>query len=366
LNERLVFVGTYTEPILFGTGKILQGKGEGIYAYRFDESSGSMNLCSITPAGPNPSYLTFDPSHRFLYAVNELKKYQGAQTGSVSAFSIDSESGSLSFLNRQPTHGTDPCNLVVDKTGKFVLVANFMSGSVCVLPIMKDGSLGDPTDVLQHNGSSIDPIRQAGPHAHGVTMDESGRIVFIPDLGLDKVMVYRFDPSNGILKPNDSPSIDIPAGAGPREFVMHPRGEYAYLINELNSTVMAFRYQKGYTCFERIQTISTLPQDFKGTSACGELQISPSGEYLYGANRGHDSIVTYAVNQTNGMLSYVGCTSTQGKTPRHFIVDPNGKFLLVVNQDSDNMVTFRIEPTTGELCICQNIAVPTPVCVKFL
>ena len=365
MKERFVFIGTYTEPILFGTGKILQGKGQGIYTYRFDDSSGSINLCSVTPAGPNPSYLTLDPSHRFLYAVNELKEYEGAPSGSVSAFSIDPESGSLHFLNRQPSHGTDPCNLVVDKTGKYVLVANFMSGSVCVLPILKDGSLGDPTEVLQHRGSSIDPIRQKGPHAHGVTMDESGRYAFVPDLGLDKVMIYRFDPGDGSLKPNESPSIDIPAGAGPREFVFHPRGEYAYLINELNSTVMAFRYQKDFTGFERMQTISTLPQDFKGSSACGELQISPSGKYLYGANRGHDSIVTYAINQTNGRLSYVGCTSAHGSTPRHFIVDPTGEFLLAVNQDSNNMVAFKLDAATGALCETgQNVPVPTPVCVK--
>lgn len=367
LKHRLVFIGTYTEPILFGTGRILQGKGEGIYVYRLDTSSGSMKLCSIAQAGPNPSYLTFDPSHRFLYVVNELKEFDGAPTGAVSAFSMDSASGTLRFLNRQPSHGTDPCHLIVDKTGRYVLVANFMSGSVCVLPIRKDGSLGDPTDLIQHQGSSVDPIRQTGPHAHAVTLDDTGHYAFVPDLGLDKLMVYRFDPNRGKLEPNDEPWIDILAGAGPRQLVIHPGGGYAYLINELNSTVTAFRYEREQGSLRKIQTLSTLPEEFKGESACGELQISPSGKFLYGSNRGHDSIVTYAINQMDGTLSCIGHKSTQGKTPRHFIVDPDGVFLLVANQDTDSVITFRLDSASGELSATgHNTYVPTPVCVKIL
>jgi len=367
LKHQLVFIGTYTEPILFGTGKIFQGKGEGIYAYRFDESSRSMNLCSVTQAGPNPSYLTFDPSHRFLYCVNELKEFEGAPTGAVSAFSINSERGTLSLLNRQPSHGTDPCNLIVDKSGRYVIVANFGSGSVCVLPIQKDGSLGDPSDVIQHHGSSIDPIRQIGPHAHGVTLDDSGLYVFVPDLGLDKLMVYKFDPDRGKLEPNETPWINIPASAGPRQLVFHPKGRYAYLINELNSTVMAFQYDGVHGSLRKLQILSTLPEEFKGNSSCGELQISPSGKFLYGSNRGNDSIAIYSINHMDGMLSNIGFASVEGKTPRHFIVDQEGEYLLVANQDTDSVVAFSLDSESGGIKVTgNNTNVPTPACVKIL
>ena len=367
LKHRLVFIGTYTEPILFGTGKIFQGKGDGIYVYRFDESSGSMELCNIEPVGPNPSYLTFDLWHRFLYTVNELKEFEGTPGGAVSAFSVDPSNGKLTLLNRQSSHGTDPCQLIVDKTGKFVLVANFGSGSVSVFPIQRDGSLGDPTDVVQHRGSSADPIRQTGPHAHSITMDAAGLFAFVPDLGLDKVMVYKFDATRGKLEPNSEPWVEIPPGSGPRQLVIHPRGKFAYLINELSSTVMAFQYEEEQGILRKIQTISTLPGDFKGASACGELQITPSGKHLYASNRGHDSIVSYAINQTDGTLAYIGWQSTDGKTPRHFMIDPGNEFLLTANQDTDNVVTFSLDPETGALSTAgKSISVPSPVCIKFL
>jgi len=367
LKQRLVFIGTYTEPILFGTGNILQGKGEGIYVYKMDSASGSLELSHIAPAGPNPSYLTFDSSHRFLYAVNEMKEFEGVPTGAVSAFSMDPDTGTLRLLNRQPSHGTDPCHLSVDKTGKYVLVANFMSGSVCVLHIQNDGSLGEATDVVQHQGSSIDPVRQTGPHAHAVTLDETGRFVFVPDLGLDKLMIYKFDAEHGKLTPNNEPWVELPPGAGPRQLVLHPQGEYAYLINELNSTVTTFRYDGERGSLREIQTISTLPEEFKGVSACAELQISPSGKFLYGSNRGHNSIVIYAIDQSNGTISLVGHESTQGETPRHFIIDADGAFALVANQDTDEVIPFLLNPTTGKLSTSgHSFQVPTPVCIKII
>ena len=366
-KQRLVFIGTYTEDILFGTGNILQGKGEGIYVFRFDTASGVMEPCSLAQAKPNPSYLTFDFSRRFLYTVNELKEFAGAQTGAVSAYSVDPVNGSLRFLNRQASHGTDPCHLTVDKTGRYVLVANFNSGTVCVLPIQQDGSLGEASDVIQHQGFSQDPVRQTRPHAHAVVMDDSGKYVFVPDLGLDKVMIYRFDPQRGKLEPNDVPWYQTQPGAGPRQLVVHPRGDLAYLINELNSSVTALGYNKANGSLKEIHTITTLPVEFKGANICAEIQISPSGLFLYASNRGHESIVTFAINRVDGSLSTVGYKSTQGKTPRHFSIDPQGSFLLVANQDTDTVVTFRIDPTSGELCATGQIThVPTPVCVKFL
>lgn len=366
-QQRLVFVGTYTEPIRFGTGQILEGKGRGIYVYRLDVSSGAMEPCGLAEGVPNPSYLAFHPSRRFLYAVNELKEFQGAATGAVSAFSIEPGSGALRFLNRKPSHGTDPCHLAVDKTGRYVLVANFMSGSVCVLPILEDGSLGDATDVVQHRGSGADPVRQSGPHAHAVTLDHTGRYALVPDLGVDKVMVYRFDARRGRLEPNDEPWAEVAAGAGPRHVVLHPGGGYAYLINELDSTMTVFRYDGHRGTLREIQTLSTLPDGFAGANTCAGVQVAPSGKFLYGSNRGHDSIVIYAINPRDGTLTCVGHESTQGKTPRHFVIDPAGEYLLAANQDTDSVVAFRLDAASGTLTPTgHSVHVPTPVCVQVL
>jgi 6-phosphogluconolactonase len=254
--------------------------------------------------------------------------------------------------------------VTVHKTGRYVLVANFMSGSVCVLPIRENGSLGDATEVIQHRGSSVDPVRQSGPHAHAVALDEAGRYVFVPDLGIDKVMVYRFDAERGKLEPHDEPWVETAPGAGPRQLVMHPQGGYAYLVNELASTMTAFRCDGAEGTLREIQTLSTLPEGFGGASTCAEVQISPSGKFLYGSNRGHDSIVIYAIDQVDGTLTRVAHQSTLGKIPRHFVVDPAGEFLLVANQDTDNVVVFRLDPTSGELVDTgHRVDVPTPVCV---
>jgi 6-phosphogluconolactonase len=251
--------------------------------------------------------------------------------------------------------------------GRYVLVANFMSGSVCVLPIRHDGSLGDASDVIQHQGSSVDPVRQSGPHAHAVTLDDAGRHVFVPDLGLDRLMVYRFDAKRGKLEPHVEPWVVVKPGAGPRQVVLRPRGRYAYLINELDSTVTAFRYDRDRGTLRELQTLSTLPTDFSGTSTCAEVQIAPSGKYLYGSNRGHDSIVIYAIDPRDGTLTCIGHEGTRGQTPRHFAIDPDGELLLVANQDTDSVVTFRLDAASGALSATGHSAhVPTPVCVKVI
>jgi 6-phosphogluconolactonase len=366
-NSRLVFVGTYTEPIRFGSGRILEGKGKGIYSYRLDVTSGAMAQCGLAAGVKNPSYLAFAPSHQFLYAVNELKEFEGAASGAISAFLMDAESGQLRFLNSKPTHGTDPCHLTVHPSGKYVLVANFMSGSVCVLPIGEDGALGDATDFIQHAGSSVNPNRQSGPHAHAVMLDQSGRFVIVPDLGLDKLMIYRFDAQRGKLAAHDEPWVETAAGAGPRQCVMHPRGGYVYVINELDSTMTAYRFDEARGIVREIQTLSTLPEGFTGTNSCAEVQVDPAGKFLYGSNRGHDSIVIYAIDQRDGTLTYVGHEATQGRIPRNFVVDPSGEFLLAANQDSDNIVIFRLDRASGKLMETgQRVDVPTPVCIKVL
>jgi len=365
-NETLVYVGTYTEPILFGTGRILQGKGEGIYIYRLDLSSGVMERIGKATGITNPSYLAFDSTRRFLYAVNELKTYEDKPTGTISSFAVDPKTGKLEFLNKRLTHGTDPCHVLVDKKGKYVFVANFMSGSICVLPVLDDGSLGEASDFIQHQGSGIDPARQKGPHAHAVTLDRTNRFAFVPDLGLDKLMVYKFDPRRGMLEPNDVPWIKMKPGAGPRHIDFHPGGRFAYLINELDSTLAALSYDGRKGTFNVLQIVSTLPEGFSGESTCADVQVSPSGAFVYGSNRGHDSIVIYKIDLRTGRLTTVGHVPTQGKTPRSFGIDPTGRYLLAANQDSDTIVTFQVNPKTGNLLPTGHVTqVPTPVCVKF-
>ncbi len=361
----LVYVGTYTDPILFGTGKVLEGKGKGIYAYRFDETSGALEPAGVTTGVTNPSYLAFDATRRFLYAVNELKTYDRRPSGTVSAFSVE-ESGSLTFLNRQLTHGTDPCHVLVDDARRHVFVANFMSGSVCVLPVLSDGSLGEASDFIQHQGSGIDPARQKGPHAHSVTLDATNRFAFVPDLGLDRLMVYRFDPMRGMLEANGVPWIKMKPGAGPRHVAFHPGGKFAYLVNELDSTVAVLSYDAKAGTFEHLQTVPTLPEGFRGESTCADIQVAPSGNRVYASNRGHDSIVIYRVDPRTGTLDTVGHEPTQGRTPRSFGIDPAGRWLLAANQDSDTLVAFRIDPKDGSLHPTGHVtAIPTPVCVKF-
>jgi len=364
--ETLVYVGTYTEPIRFGTGKVLQGKGEGIYTFRMDPECGALEPAGITTGVANPSYLTFDTTGRFLYAVNELKSYRDRPTGTVSAFAVDPATGALAFLNRQPTHGTDPCHVVVDRQRKHVFVANFMSGSVCVLPVGDGGSLGDACDFVQHLGASIDPARQTGPHAHSVTLDKANRYAFVPDLGLDKLLIYTFDAKRGMLEPNGAPWIKMKPGAGPRHVALHPGGRFAYLINELNSTVAALACDRKTGALRELQVVPTLPEGFSGSSTGADIHVAASGRFVYASNRGHDSIAAYRIDPRTGLLTYVDHAATQGRTPRSFCLDPSGRFALVANQDSDCVVTFRIDARTGTLQTTgHSVAVPTPVCVKI-
>jgi 6-phosphogluconolactonase len=363
----LVLVGTYTEPIVFGTGKVVEGKGEGIYAFRVDESSGALQAVGATAGVANPSYLAPDATGRFLYAVNELKVFGGRPSGTVSAFAIGPADATLRALNTQLTHGTDPCHVAVHPQGKHVFVANFMSGSVCVLPVRDDGSLGAACDFVQHQGSGIDPQRQRGPHAHAVTFDPSGRFAFVPDLGLDRVMIYRFDNRRGMLEPNAPPWIKMRPGAGPRHLAFHPGGRFAYLANELDSTVAALSFDATSGALEHLQSVPTLPDDFAGDSTCAHIDVHPCGRFVYVSNRGHDSIAIHRVDARSGKLTCVGHAQTRGRTPRSFGIDPGGRFLFAANQDSDCIVAFRIDSDTGALrAIGEAVRVPTPVCVKFL
>ena len=362
----LGYVGAYTPQPAGGGG--MRGKGEGIYAFRFDAKSGALKPAGITPGVRNPSFLALDPARKFLFCVNELEEYAGAAGGAVSAYRIDPASGTLTHLNTRASHGTDPCHLAVERTGRNLIVANYSSGSVAVFPIGKDGALGEASCVIQHTVSSVNPDRQAGPHAHCVTIDAANRYVLVCELGGDCVMIYELDAENGKLIPNASqPQIKTAPGAGPRHIAIHPNGRFAYLISELNSTMTAFAYDAARGRLAEIQTLSTLPADFTGVSGGAEIQIAPSGRFLYGSNRGHDSIVIYALDAESGRMSLVGHESTRGKTPRYFTFTPDGAFIVVANQDSDNIVTFRVDRTTGKLtAIGEPVAAGTPVCVAFM
>jgi 6-phosphogluconolactonase len=355
-RELNLYVGTYT------TGK----KSEGVYLYRLNMVSGALSYVKTVKGVVDPSFLAIDRSRRFLYAVNEVTEFSGKPGGAVSAFSIEGDGADLTFLNQQPSLGGAPCHLILDQTGRFLLVANYVGGNVSVLPIERDGRLGAPTELVQHKGHSVRP-EQEGPHAHCVTQDHAGRYAFVTDLGLDKIMVYEFDAKKGKLRPNEEPSATVKTGAGPRHLSFHPNGKFAYVINELDSTINAFAYRQATGTLSEVQSVSTLPKDFSGTNSCAELAVAPGGRFLYGSNRGHDSIVVFAIDERTGKLTYVEHQPTQGKTPRHFTIDPTGTFLLAANQNSDTMVVFRINHGNGKLVPTGKLTeVPSPVCLVLV
>lgn len=356
------YVGSYTQPILHGTGNILIGKGNGIYMIELDAETGMItNSCEVIEAD-NPSYLCVSPCKNYLYAVNELKNFDGKPQGSVSAYKIN-EKGSLKFINKMPTGGTDPCHVAVNKENTHVFVSNFMSGSVCIYPINRDGSLGETSCFIQHEGSSVDKIRQTSPHAHSLTFDANNKRAFVPDLGIDKLMIYKTDFTNGKLIPEETPWFKTKPGSGPRHCDFY--GNYCYLINEIACSISVLLYDSENGTFKEVQEITTLYGSFDGENICADIHITPDGRFLYASNRGHNSIVAYSIDKQTGMLSFVESIPCGGETPRNFSIDPTGKFVLVCNQDTDNICVFSIDNDTGKLTKVSDYSVPTPVCVKF-
>jgi len=354
--------------IYFGTCPA-SGKNKGIYTCRLDTATGKLRAPELAAKTANPSFLAIHPDCRYLYAVGDSGVFGGRKTGAVSAFAIDQATGKLTLLNRQSTGGLGPCHLNVDRTGKCVLVANYSSGSCASLPVRDDGSLGEAGSFIQHEGSSVNPKRQAGPHAHSINLSPDNRFAFVADLGLDKVLIYKLDPVRAMLTPNDPPFATVPPGSGPRHLAFHPSGRFAYVINEMFCTVTAFSYEAKQGALKEIQTVSTLP---KGESvqpgySTAEVQVHPGGKFLYGSNRGHDTIAVFAIDQVSGTLSLIQNEPTQGKMPRNFGIDPTGAWLLAANQDTGNVVVFAVDPKTGKLKPTgQIIAVGAPVCVKFM
>ena len=352
----LVYVGTFTGA-----------KSQGIYVSRLDTASGELSAPRLAAKVVNPSFVAVAPDHRFLFAVNETDHFNGQAGGAVTAFRLDASTGKLEFLNQQPSGGTSPCHITTDSTGKYVLVANYGSGSVAVFPVQTNGFLGPPTAVIQHHGSSVNPQRQTGPHAHCVAVDAATHRVFACDLGLDKVMIYRLNETTGALTTNENRWVELKPGSGPRHIAFNPDARHAYVINEMGGTLIAFDYDREHGALKEIQTVSTLPEDFHGINTAAEVAVHPSGKFVYASNRGDDSIVAFVVDAQNGRLDFVERQSTRGKVPRGFAIDPTGQYLIAANQNSDNVVFFRINAQTGRLTWTgQTFEVGKPVCVAFV
>ncbi len=351
-----VFFGTYS------------GEGSrGIYRARFDAAAGELGEAVLAAEGEHPSFLAIHPGGGFLYAVNETVEFGGESSGAVTAFALDRVSGTLRKLNQVSSGGAAPCHIEMDRKGRHVLIANYSGGSVAAFALGEDGRLGERTAFVQHEGSSVNARRQEAPHAHCIRVDASGGFAVAADLGLDRVLVYRFDSETGALRPNDPPGAAVEPGAGPRHFAFRGDASFGYVINELQSTVTAFSWDAEKGLLEPVQTISTLPPDFRGTSHTAEVVVSPDGRFVYGSNRGHDSIAVFRCDPESGRLALVEIEATRGKTPRNFALHPGGRWLLAANQGSDSVTVFRVDAETGALePRGGEVRVPRPVCVRFV
>jgi 6-phosphogluconolactonase len=352
---RLVFVGTYTGG---STGS------EGIYALQFDDATGSLTPRGLAAATPSPSFLIASADRRVVFAVNELDNYEGAASGSVTSFAVDSAAAKLTPIGTQSSRGAHPCHLELDKTGRFLAVANYTGGNYSLFPIDADGRLEPAVAVVAGQGRGP-TSRQLGPHGHAVTFDPANRFLIATDLGIDRVLVYRFDSAAGTLVANKPSSVAMVPGAGPRHFAFHPNGRQAFVINELNSTITSLAWDAATGAFSVIGTVSTLPAGFSsGTTA--EIAVHPTGRFVYGSNRGHDSVAVFSVAD-DGSLKLVEIESTRGKTPRNFTIDPTGRWLLAGNQESSTIAVFGIDQSTGALTpVGEPVATPTPVSILFV
>jgi 6-phosphogluconolactonase len=352
----IMYVGSYT------------GKGsDGITAFRFNANTGEFTSLGTAAATPNPTFLAVHPSGKYLYAANEIGNFEGGKTGSVSAFEVDAKSGKLTLLNAVSSKGNGPCHVAVDATGSVVLVANYGGGNIASLPLEKDGKLKDAASFFQFTGTGPNSQRQREPHAHSMNISPDNRFAFAADLGTDRVMVYKLDAAKGTLTPNDPPAAILKPGAGPRHFRFSPSGKVAYVINELQSTITVFQYDAAKGVLTEVQNISTLPADFTGKSTTAEVVVDRTGRFVYGSNRGHDSIAVFSADPATGKLTYVENVSTQGKTPRNFALDPTGRWMMVANQDTDNVVLYKVDANTGRLTAAgKTLSVSKPVCVRFI
>ena len=357
-NEIRLYVGTYTSG---------GSSSKGIYLLEFDQGMGGLGEPKLVAETEDPSFLAVSRDGKYLYAVNETLKYEGKDSGYVSAFAIDKKAGYLKLLNRQPSHGAAPCHITLSDRGDLVLVTNYLGGNVAAFPVASDGSLKPASDVKQHTGKCPNAARQEAPHAHSVILDGANRFAFVNDLGIDRVVVYSVDRRSGMLTAT-SDGFSAKPGAGPRHFKFHPSGNFAFLNNELDMTVTSLSVDANKGKLTEVQTLSSLPEGHKQTKedSGADLHVSSDGRFLYASNRGHDSISTFTIDQTSGRLTFIDVVKTGGQTPRNFALDPTGKFLLAANQNSDSITVFKIDDKTGKLTSTNNgEPVPRPVCLVF-
>ncbi|MGD0463117.1 MAG: lactonase family protein [Tepidisphaeraceae bacterium] len=350
-----VYIGTNSHP---------PSKSKGIYLCRFDSSTGKTAEQALAAEIADPGWQVIAPGGKFLYTVATTSNHR---TSIVAAYAIDPTTGALTALNQQPSKGRDTTHIDVDPSGSCAVVANYGSGDVSVLTINSDGTLAAVSAVIKHTGSSVNPDRQRHPFPHSCNFDPSGNFVLVPDLGLDKVYIYRFDAAIRALADASPPTVAVAPGSGPRHLSFHPNGKFAYLINEMGGTVIAYAWDSSHGQLRPLQTVSTLPPGYHGTNTSAEVRIHPGGRFLYASNRGPDDLAIFEINSAAGTLTPAGYQSTRGKAPRDFRIDPTGQFLFAANQDSDSVVIFRIDAETGQLAPTGDVlAVPTPICVTFL
>jgi 6-phosphogluconolactonase len=348
-----VYFGTYSG-----------GPGQGIFMAQFDPATG--RLFDVEHAGEavKPSFLALHPNGKFLYAVSEVDDMEGMKQGGVIAYSIDSATGKLTKLNHQPSEGTAPCYVAVHPTGDSLYVANYSAGTVAGFPIKADGTLGPATSRIQHEGSGPDKGRQDAPHAHSINLSSDGRFAYACDLGTDQVLIYGVDAKTGKLTPQQQ--VALPPGSGPRHLSFHPSGKLAFVINELSNTLTTLTVDGESGALKIASSVPTLPKGFDGKNTTAEVVVHPNGKFVYGSNRGHDSIAMFGLDPATGELSPLGFARESIDEPRNFRIDPSGKFLLVGNQNSDSIVVFAIDQESGVLTTTDaKIEIPTPVCVRF-
>ena len=363
----LVSVGNAADPYFLYAATYTSKGSQGIYAWRVDGSSGKTAPVGLVAATQDPSFLAIHPNQKVLYAVNETSSFEGQKSGSVSAFTIDRVTGKLKLLNRVSSHGDGPCHVAVDATGKLLAVANYGAGNFATYPLEADGSIGKTFHVISSQGTGPNAERQEGPHGHSVNFAPDNRHMLATDLGTDSVLISAFDAAAGTLDPAVPPRVAVRPGSGPRHLVLSRDGKYCYVINEIDSTIDAYQYDTETGNLTPMQHVSTLPAGFSGENTTAEIALHPSGKFVYGSNRGHDSIAVFAVDEKTGQLSLVEITKTGGRTPRGFALDPKGRYLFAANQDSDNVTMFRVSPKTGKLTAMRTtLSVKTPVSLLFL
>lgn len=359
-SVKILYVGTYTEKEDF-----VDGKATGIYVYEFNLSSGKLSYVSSSPKTTNPSYLVADKKNRKIYSVNETGS-NNKKGGSISAFNLSADGRQMDFINSASSMGNYPCYISLDKTGKWILCANYGSGNVAVLPVSDSGSVGEATMEHQHTGKGPSS-RQEAAHAHFILQNPANDLVYSCDLGVDTIYIYKLNSATGILSLTGHNYATTP-GAGPRHMAFHPSMKIAYVVNELNATIEVMNLNSLSGALNRMQIISTLESGMKSDASCADIHLTPSGKFLYASNRGNvNNLAMYKVDPETGKLTLIGHQPVKGQTPRNFVIDPTGKFLLVANQDTGNVVIFRIDPESGKLLdtgLENNI--PSPVCLKFL